>query len=184
MQSTKRVLKSIISPQHQLPLILTRPLVPSYRRMAASAAAMRLDGKTILITGASSGIGRSTAFEFARTSPENLKLILAARRVDSLKDVAAQIQKEVGLGVKVLPVKLDISIPEEVKQFVENLPQDFKDINILVNNASVLLSLHGIAQSLKIGVLGAWPRASQGLLIFPPRISMPCFPLISVDSLT
>lgn len=95
----------------------------------------RLEGKTVVITGASSGIGRSTAFEFARTAPKNLRLILTARRIDTLKQVAQDIVKEVGDGVKVLPVQLDVSKPEEVKQFVSNLPDEWKDIHVLVNNA-------------------------------------------------
>jgi len=73
--------------------------------------------------------------EFARTSPKNLKLILTARRIDTLKEVAEQIKKEVGTGVQVLPVKLDVSKPSEVKRFVESLPAEFKDIDVLVNNA-------------------------------------------------
>jgi 3-hydroxy acid dehydrogenase/malonic semialdehyde reductase len=103
--------------------------------MATTAMGKRLEGKTIVITGASSGIGRSTAVEFARTSPKNLRLILTARRIDTLKEVAAQIQKEVGDGVKVLPYKLDVSKPEEVSSFVGNLPEEWRDIDILVNNA-------------------------------------------------
>ena len=95
----------------------------------------RLEGKTILITGASSGIGRSTAQEFARTSPNNLKLILTARRIDTLKEVAAAITKEVGEGVKVLPVKLDVSSVEEIQKFIPSLPEEFKQIDVLVNNA-------------------------------------------------
>lgn len=100
-----------------------------------SAAAKRLQGKTILITGASSGIGRSTAFEFARTCPNDLKLILAARRVDSLKSISADIVKEVGDGVQVLPAQLDVSNPDEVRGFVDKLPAEFKEVDVLVNNA-------------------------------------------------
>lgn len=97
----------------------------------------RLHGKTILITGASSGIGRSTAFEFARTSPESLKLVLTARRIDTLKEVASEIVKEVGNGVKVHPVQLDVSKPDEVRSFLNKLPDEFKQIDVLVNNAYV-----------------------------------------------
>jgi 3-hydroxy acid dehydrogenase/malonic semialdehyde reductase len=100
-----------------------------------SAISQRLSGKTILITGASSGIGKSTTFEFTRTSPENLKLILTARRIDSLKKLAQDINKEFGSGVKVLPVQLDISKPDQVQGFVSRLPDEFQHIDVLVNNA-------------------------------------------------
>ena len=112
-------------------------------RTMATAMGKRLEGKTIVVTGASSGIGKSTAMEFARTSPKNLKLILTARRIDSLKQLAEDIQNEVGSGVKVLALKLDISQQAEVENFVSSLPTDFQDIDILVNNAQVpLSSLH------------------------------------------
>lgn len=133
--ATVRTLSHFTSSAFQ-PSRLLRPLVNfSIRTMATSAASKRLEGKTIVITGASSGIGRSTAFEFARTSPRDLKLVLTARRIETLKEIAAAINQEVGEGVRVLPVKLDVSNPEEVKQFVPSLPAEFKDINVLVNNA-------------------------------------------------
>lgn len=100
--------------------------------------AKRLEGKTILVTGASSGIGQSIAREFARSSPKSLRIILAARRVEKLKDLAAEINKEVGDGVKLLPVQLDVSKPDMVKSFHGELPDEFKDINILVNNAGLV----------------------------------------------
>jgi len=103
-----------------------------------TAMGKRLKGKTIVITGASSGIGRSTAMEFARTSPKNLKLVLTARRLDTLKQVAEDIKKEVGDGVKVLPVKLDVSKAAEIKAFVDGLPAEFKEIDVLVNNAGLV----------------------------------------------
>lgn len=106
----------------------------------ASAMSKRLSGKTVLVTGASSGIGRSTALEFARTSPKDLRLILTARRIDTLKEIAEEIEKEVGQGVKVLPVRLDISKPDEVKGFVGKLPEEWRGIDVLVNNAYLLPS--------------------------------------------
>jgi 3-hydroxy acid dehydrogenase/malonic semialdehyde reductase len=115
--------------------IHTSKIGPQFSRDMSSAVAKRLEGKTILITGASSGIGRSTAFEFARTSPKNLKLVLTARRIDVLKQVAQDIVKEVGDGVKVLTVQLDVSKEAEIKKFVAELPEEFKQIDVLVNNA-------------------------------------------------
>ncbi|MCJ1249753.1 hypothetical protein MMC30_006979 [Trapelia coarctata] len=113
----------------------------------ATAMGKRLEGKTIVITGASSGIGRSTAFEFARTAPKDLKLILTARRIDTLKQVAEDIKKEAGDGVKVLPVQLDVSNQTEVKGFLETLPAEFKNIDVLVNNAGLV---KGTAQAPEI----------------------------------
>ncbi|KAK3503125.1 hypothetical protein B0T13DRAFT_509839 [Neurospora crassa] len=111
----------------------------------SSPVAKRLAGKTVVITGASSGIGRSTAFEFARTAPNHgLKLILTARRVDALEQIAKEIRQEVGEGVQVLPVKLDVSQPEEVRGFVGNLPEEWRDIHVLVNNAGLV---KGVAQA-------------------------------------
>jgi len=80
-------------------------------------------------------VGKSTALEFARTSPEDLKLVVTARRLEALQQLAEQIKTEVGDGVKVLPVKLDISSPQEIQAFVGKLPSDFKNIDVLVNNA-------------------------------------------------
>ncbi|KAL1652169.1 hypothetical protein SLS58_000295 [Diplodia intermedia] len=110
----------------------------------SSAVAKRLEGKTIVVTGASSGIGRSTALEFARTSPKDLRLVLTARRIDALKQLADDIKKEVGDGVKVLPVQLDVSNPSEVKSFVPNLPEEWRSIDVLVNNAGLV---KGVAQA-------------------------------------
>lgn len=124
-----------------------KPLIfaTTARKMSSlSAQGKRLAGKTIVVTGASSGIGRSVAQEFARTSPENLKLIITARRFDTLKQVAADINKEVGSGVQVLPVQLDVSKPDQVKNFVPSLPQEFRDIDVLVNNAGLV---KGVAQA-------------------------------------
>jgi 3-hydroxy acid dehydrogenase / malonic semialdehyde reductase len=98
----------------------------------------RLEGKTVLITGASSGIGRSVAREFSRTSPENLRIILTARRLEALQQVAEDIRSEVGEGVKVYPVRLDISNSTEVETLISNLPEDFRDIDVLVNNAGLV----------------------------------------------
>lgn len=74
-----------------------------------SAVSQRLVGKTVLITGASSGIGRSIALEFARTA--DVKLILTARRLEALDEVAAM------TNYKVLTAKLDISKPAEIQHF-------------------------------------------------------------------
>lgn len=143
--------------------------------MAASAMSARLEGKTIVVTGASSGIGRATAVEFARTAPKNLKLVLTARRLETLEEVAAQIKKEVGEGVKVLPFRLDVSKPEEVKTFVERLPEEFREVDVLVNNAFVVPPSPGSLGALLMGAdVVDWLRELHRRRLLLSRISMSC----------
>ncbi|KAI6247630.1 NADP-dependent 3-hydroxy acid dehydrogenase [Erysiphe necator] len=126
-------------------------VIPSFRknfihiRSMTSAISKRLAGKTILITGASSGIGRSTALEFSRVASNDLRLILVARRIDKLNEVKEQIQREVA-GVKVLCAQLDISQKEEIDKFTSDLSKDSQwgNIDILINNAGLV---KGVAQS-------------------------------------
>ncbi|KAK5165181.1 uncharacterized protein LTR77_009279 [Saxophila tyrrhenica] len=103
-----------------------------------TAMGKRLAGKTIVITGASSGIGKATAVEFARTSPKDLKLVLTARRKEKLTELAEEIKKEVGDGVKIHPVQLDIGNADSVRSFVGDLPKEFQNIDVLVNNAGMV----------------------------------------------
>ena len=96
----------------------------------------RLAGKTVLITGASSGIGRATALEFSRTAADNkISLILAARRIDTLKEVKAEIETETAGRTKVLAVQLDVSDPVGVRGFLPSLPEEWRKVDVLVNNA-------------------------------------------------
>lgn len=134
-----RIVRNLISQ----PLTIAATTKTIIRSMSSSVT-QRLSGKTILITGASSGIGRSTALEFARTCPQSLKLILAARRISALRDLAAQINTDFGAGVKVLPVELDVADRSQVRGFIERLPAEFRDVDVLVNNAGLV---RGVARA-------------------------------------
>ncbi|KAK9365274.1 hypothetical protein V1509DRAFT_633678 [Lipomyces kononenkoae] len=107
-----------------------------------TSAASRLAGKTVLITGASSGIGRATAFEFANASGGDIKLILTARREATLVSIKEEIEKAYPKS-KVVPIVLDVSKLSAIDAFVDNLPQEVKDIDVLVNNAGMV---HGVDQ--------------------------------------
>ncbi len=100
---------------------------------------INLKGKTVFITGASSGIGKSTAYAFAA---EGANLIISARRIKKIEEIAEDIVAN--FGVKVLPVKLDVTEREEVKNVVDNLPVEFSAIDILVNNAGLGRGLNKI----------------------------------------
>ena len=86
----------------------------------------RLIGKTVLITGASSGIGEATAREFARMGAN---LILTARRVDRL-----EILKEELLAtenIKIFVIGMDVTNPKQVATALSHLPQQIDTIDIL-----------------------------------------------------
>jgi 3-hydroxy acid dehydrogenase / malonic semialdehyde reductase len=94
-----------------------------------------LKGKTILITGATSGIGRALALELGEAAPDDLKLLLVGRRLERLAQLAKKIRDDSGGVVKVYVYRLDLSHPEEVDGFFDTLPEVFRDVDILVNNA-------------------------------------------------
>ncbi len=91
-----------------------------------------LQGKTIFITGASSGIGKACAEAFAK---EGSRLILAARREDRLLKVGKDLEKK--FGIKTKSYKLDVRNQKEVKKTISSFPDDWKKIDILINNAGL-----------------------------------------------
>uniref|UniRef100_A0A060TJV8 ARAD1D49874p n=1 Tax=Blastobotrys adeninivorans TaxID=409370 RepID=A0A060TJV8_BLAAD len=103
-------------------------------------AAERIAGKTVLITGASSGIGAATARELADASGGSLRLILTARRVDRLNELKQELTSKYS-SVEVLAQALDISKHAEVPKFVDSLPSEWQDIDVLINNAGMV---HGV----------------------------------------
>ena len=101
-------------------------------------AAERLANKIILITGASSGIGEATARELASASNGNLLLILAARREDRLSKLSSSLMLQ-WPKLKIHTQKLDVTKKETLKPFIDDLPKEFSDIDVLVNNAGKAL---------------------------------------------
>ncbi|MFA6260882.1 MAG: SDR family NAD(P)-dependent oxidoreductase [Bacteroidia bacterium] len=92
--------------------------------------------KIAYITGASSGIGKAIA---TRMAAEKYNLILAARRSDRLQELAAELQQT--YGIKTLLSSYDIRNRQAVKDAVESIPEDWRDIQVLVNNAGLASGL-------------------------------------------
>ncbi|WVW83284.1 hypothetical protein I302_105303 [Kwoniella bestiolae CBS 10118] len=98
----------------------------------------RLAGKTVLITGASAGIGAATAVLFARTGAN---LVLLARRAENLKAVKAKAEdayKAVGKEGKVLTIEADVRKFEELDGIPEKVKEEGLEVDILVNNAGMV----------------------------------------------
>jgi 3-hydroxy acid dehydrogenase/malonic semialdehyde reductase len=95
--------------------------------------------KIALITGATAGIGEACAHVFAR---ERYDLILTGRRADRLEKVAEQLKRE--YNVKVIISTFDVRVREEVISKLEELPPEWRKVNVLVNNAGLSQGLDPI----------------------------------------
>ena len=101
----------------------------------------KLDGKTVFITGASSGIGESTARAFAA---EGARLLLAARRKSRLDQLGPELIQAGAAAVYSL--ELDVRDWEEVEAAVAGLPAAWQAIDILVNNAGLSRGLDTVQE--------------------------------------
>jgi NADP-dependent 3-hydroxy acid dehydrogenase YdfG len=88
-----------------------------------------LNDKVVLITGASSGFGAAAAKRFAQ---EGCRLILAARRMDRLEEVASGVRT---MGGKALPLSVDVTQSQQIDTMVRNAVDHYGQIDILFNNA-------------------------------------------------
>ncbi|KAJ7097945.1 hypothetical protein B0H15DRAFT_772730 [Mycena belliarum] len=103
--------------------------------------ASRLLGKTVLITGASSGIGAATAILFAKAGTN---ILLLARREEALKSVqqaCVAAHKASGLkeGGEFAPIQLDVSDKAAVAGLWSKVPSTLRNVDILVNNAGYVV---------------------------------------------
>lgn len=101
--------------------------------------------KTALITGATSGIGKATAELFAKN---NINIIICGRREDRL----LQMQQELSQYTGVHTLSFDVKDKEAVQKAISSLPEDFANIDILINNAG---NAHGLSP-IQTGSLDDW----------------------------
>jgi 3-oxoacyl-[acyl-carrier protein] reductase len=91
-----------------------------------------LKGKTVIITGASRGIGRAIAVKLAEFG---VNLILAARNQEILDQTTSEIKSQ--FNVKVIGLSTDVSKLEDLQNLTETALKEFQSIDILINNAGV-----------------------------------------------
>ena len=90
--------------------------------------------KTVLITGATSGIGKSTAY---RLADSKMNLIICGRR----REVLDKIREDLSKLTSIITLCFDVSDNNQVKKAIESVPDEFKKIDILINNAG---NAHGL----------------------------------------
>ncbi|WP_395307903.1 SDR family oxidoreductase [Mycobacterium sp. AMU20-3851] len=91
----------------------------------------RLDGKVVIVTGASSGLGVAFARAFAEAGAD---VALGARRVDKLSDTAELVS---AAGRRALPVSTDVADPVSCQALVDATLSEFGKVDVLINNAGV-----------------------------------------------
>jgi 3-hydroxy acid dehydrogenase/malonic semialdehyde reductase len=101
--------------------------------------------KTAFITGATSGIGKATAELFAKNK---IRLVICGRRKERLEELKTNLSKL----TQVTTLQIDVSKREEVKNAIASIPEEFKKIDILINNAG---NAHGLS-TIQEGSIDDW----------------------------
>jgi len=107
--------------------------------------------KTILITGATSGIGKSTAELLAK---QGNRMIICGRRAEALESL----QSELSQYTDIFSLKFDVSILKEVEEAISSLPEEWRNIDVLINNAG---NAHGL-DPLSAGKTEDWDSMIDG----------------------
>lgn len=105
--------------------------------------------KIVLISGATAGIGEACAVEFAKNG---YNLILTGRRAERLETTKSKLEK--GYHVSVLTLNFDIRKQEQVEKAIASIPANFREIDVLVNNAGLAAGVNPIDK----GVLSDWEQ--------------------------
>ena len=96
----------------------------------------KLEGKNVLITGASQGLGRAMALRFAREGAAGLSLV--ARHADKLNEVRDEVRK-IAPRIEVLAIEADVSKPPDIERIIVTTLAQFKGtLDVLLNNASTI----------------------------------------------
>lgn len=99
---------------------------------------MKIENRTVIVTGSGSGIGRALAVEFAA---HGAKVVCCARRKNRIEETVDIIEKN---GGKAIAIQTDITIHQQVKNMVETARKHFGPIDILFNNAGRFKSIAGV----------------------------------------
>jgi len=104
---------------------------------------MKLDNKVVIITGASSGIGEALTYELSK---QNTKIVIVARNIDKLHQIAGEIS-----STNILTLKADVSCEADCKMIVEKTIECFGTLDVLINNAGI--SMRAVFEDLDLNVI-------------------------------
>lgn len=104
-----------------------------------------MQGKVVIVTGASSGIGKALVYEFAK---RGAKMVMAARNLEELEKIEQELKDK---NVESLPVQTDVTKESDCKILVEKTIEHFGKLDILVNNAGI--SMRAMFDELDLDVI-------------------------------
>ncbi len=104
-----------------------------------------MQGKVVIVTGASSGIGKALVYEFAK---RGAKIVMAARNLEELEKIEQELKDK---NVESLPVQTDVTKESDCKILVEKTIEHFGKLDILVNNAGI--SMRAMFDELDLDVI-------------------------------
>lgn len=107
--------------------------------------------KTVLITGATSGIGKATAELLAK---QEFRIIICGRKIEILEEL----KNELSLSTEIVSLNFDVRNRNEVEDALNTLPDDWKNVDILINNAG---NAHGL-DSISEGNIDDWDAMIDG----------------------
>ncbi|WP_413666763.1 SDR family oxidoreductase [Mucilaginibacter sp. Mucisp86] len=107
---------------------------------------MKLNDKVVIITGASSGIGKSLAYECAKRGAH---VVLAARQYVTLCQVTEKLQQE--YKIKALAIQCDVTVEDDCKQLIKQTLTTFGKVDVLINNAG--MSMRSLFKDADLNVL-------------------------------
>ena len=97
---------------------------------------VRLDGKIVVITGANTGIGIETVIDLAK---RGATVIMACRNLDKSKAAIERAKKESSGSNDIILMRLNLSSLKSVREFAEEFLSKYSRLNILINNAGVMM---------------------------------------------
>lgn len=129
--------------------------IRTYMKGMHCPSANRIDGKVVIVTGASAGIGIETAQELAKRGG---KVIMACRDVQKGEKVMQEIKEKVK-NAKISVMQMDLASFASIRQFVKEFEQNETQLDILINNAAVMLcpfskTEDGFEQHFQVNYLG------------------------------
>lgn len=126
---------------------------------------MNFKDKVVLITGASSGIGRESAIEFAKLGAN---IVLISRTKEKLEQVADELKK---FNVTTLTCQCDVSDKDQVKQMSKTVLEKFDSIDILVNNAG--FAIYGSVSELSIDEIESQMKTNYFGMVYLTKNFLP-----------